>query len=177
MVNKGPRKEGRSRHDSASHGGVTVRRVFPCGPGNMAPDQLHALRRYSLSPEAVVHALRVLISTAPLSLVQFGGIICPCPLSVNRKVKNLGGFPQKGGIGRESHSTLPRRGFGLFCRKTRKIGKDGAAEPWHCLRYGITLGRTDKRQICDTGKRLIAPASAAQADVLRGSRTPERRMR
>ena len=136
MVNKGPRKEGRSRHDSASHGGVTVRRVFPCGPGNMAPDQLHALRRYSLSPEAVVHALRVLISTAPLSLVQFGGIIC-----------------------------------------REKIGKDGAAEPWHCLRYGITLGRTDKRQICDTGKRLIAPASAAQADVLRGSRTPERRMR
>lgn len=89
------RKEACFHHDSASHGCVTVRRVFPCGPGNAQPDQLRALRRYGLSPEAVVHALRVLIGTAPLSLVQFGGIIAPAGCPVNREMGILAVFLKK----------------------------------------------------------------------------------
>ncbi len=81
------RKEACFHHDSASHDGVTVRRVFPGGPGNMELDPLHALRRRRLSPEAVVHALRVLIGTAPLSLVRFGCIIIAFPRCVNRQRK------------------------------------------------------------------------------------------
>ncbi len=111
----------------------------------------------------------------------------PVPAFCQQESEKFGGFPPKrrNWSGIPQHFAWRKRGkappFGgalaCFAVKREKIGKDGAAEPWHCLRYGITLGRTDKRQICDTGKRLIAPASAAQADVLRGSRTPERRMR
>ena len=92
MVNKTPTRKAsgtRSRflHDSASHGSVTVRRVFPVDPGTRNRTSPHALRRRRLSPEAVVLALRVLFVTAPLSLVQFASIIAPSCIAVNGIVK------------------------------------------------------------------------------------------
>ena len=80
-------------------GSVTVRRVFPCGPGNGKPDQFPALRRRRLSPEAVVHALRVLIGTAPLSLVQFGRYYIRFSACVNRKSNFWRKLQKNGGTG------------------------------------------------------------------------------
>ena len=59
-------------------GRVTVRRVFPCGPGTDSRTSLSALRRRRPSPTAFVHALGgVLIVTAPLSVVHFGVLYLP----------------------------------------------------------------------------------------------------
>lgn len=119
------RKEACLHHDSASHGGVTVREVFPRGPGNAQPDQLCALRRYGLSPETVVHALRVLISTAPLSLVQFGRYYIRFSACVNRQSNFWRKLQKDGGTGPGSMAVCApaRRPFGragAFCGQDRR---------------------------------------------------------
>lgn len=59
-------------------GRVTVRRVFPYGPGTDNRTSLSALRRRRPSPTAFVQALGgVLIVTAPLSVVHFGVLYLP----------------------------------------------------------------------------------------------------
>ena len=126
MVNKYPPERGCFRHDSASHGCVTVRRVFPCGPGNARPDQPCALRRQRLSPEAVVHALRALIGTAPLSFVQFACNYSLLTRSCQQETGILVRILETGEKVSRSFDTLHERSSGTVGRRPGEQAERGA---------------------------------------------------